>query len=117
MEATTRIIDLTVGELQMLIASEVAKSQQRIVEILPSRLNQEAERNEGILYGLEGMCQALGCSKSKVARMKAEGKLEGGYQQYGNTIVVKDAQALRDIAEMSERKARNKGRRTAKSII
>lgn len=106
----TRIIDLTVGELTELIHREMAIGQQQMVEILPSKLNEiqasKPHEPQGILYGLDGICKALGCGKSKAMMLKKMGALEGGYQQIGKSIIIKDAQMLRNIAEAFDKRTK-----------
>lgn len=115
MDANTRIIDLTVGELMAIVAKQFENSKDEIVVRIESRLNKELRKAEGPLYGLDGMCEALHCSKSKIMRLKKSGALEGGYQQIGGTIIVRDPQALRDIAAHSQIK--RKRERAKQSIL
>lgn len=97
MDATTRLIDLTVGELQTLIAREVKCILQEQTAPEP----RPATQQDTTLYGIKGIAEALHCSLRQAQRMKSEGLLEGGYQQIGKGIIIKSAQALRDIAERS----------------
>lgn len=104
MEATTRIIDLTVAELIAIINSTI---EAKTMETMPKAATpQKAE--ERPYYGIEGIAEALHCSRAKAQRMKSQGLLEGGYQQIGKSIIVRSAQTLRDIAEYSMRKKRRK---------
>lgn len=105
MDATTRIIDLTVGELQSIIGREVERRLASVQTPAPAPQTPQAEQP---LYGIAGMAEALHCSTRQVLRMKRDGLLDGGFQQYGRNIVVKSPQALRDIAEMRSMKARRK---------
>ncbi len=100
MDATTRIIDLTVGDLQRLIATEMS----RFTPTAPA----PAPATEQPLYGIEGIAQALHCSRRQAQQMKSAGILEGGYQQIGRNIMVKSPQALRDIAERSLQKRKRR---------
>ena len=101
MEATTRLIYITVAELHAIIADAVRA-------YTPERMPEpKAEKTmEKTYYGIAGMAEVLHCSRAKAARMKAQGMLEGGYQQIGKGIIVKNPQALRDIAELSMRKSK-----------
>jgi len=101
MDASTRIIDLTVGELQRLIAQEIGKATAQTAKAPTTATEQP-------LYGIEGMAQALHCSKRQAQQMKSAGLLEGGYQQIGRSIIVRSAQTLRDIAERSLQKKRRR---------
>ncbi len=105
MDITTRIIDLTVGEFQAIIAREVDKRISAMSTGIDSRPT-APEAYDGPYYGIKGMAEALHCSKSTAQEMKSRGLLEGGYQQVGRNIIVKSAQALRDIAERSMKKTR-----------
>ncbi len=103
MDITTRIIDLTVGEFQAIIAREVDKKISALsVESRPA----EPEAYDGPYYGIKGMAEALHCSRTTAQEMKRKGLLEGGYQQMGRNIIVRSAQALRDTAERSMKKKR-----------
>ena len=116
-DASTRLIDLTVGELMAIVAKQFATEKDEIVVRIESRLNKELRKAEGPLYGLDGMCEALHCSKSKVMRLKKRGDLEGGYQQIGGTIIVNDPQALRDIAVHNEKRSKRKLERVHQPIL
>ena len=92
MEPTTRIIDLTVGELELIISREIER---RMPKPAPVREERPAE---AALYGIEGRGGARHCATPQAARRKSQGLLEGGYQQIGRGIMVRSPQALRDIA-------------------
>ena len=100
MDASTRIIDMTLGELMDAIARQLRAEQDKFFVKIESRLNNENKP----LYGLDGICEALGCGKTKAVLLKKSGDLEGGYEQIGKTIYIKDPQLLRDIAAQAEKK-------------
>lgn len=107
MEPTTRIIDMTAGELADLIAVEVRRN-------MPKPQVKLADKAaDGPLYGIKGIATALHCCERKAQRLKQEGKLEGGYMQVGRGIIVPDPDKLREIAVRSEKKH---GRSRIKSI-
>lgn len=91
MNQNTRIIDITVGELQSIIDDAVQASREAI-----ERMVQDYKaRGDTISYtGIRGMAAALRCSTSKVLRLKREGLLEGGYEQIGKLIYVNSASEL-----------------------
>lgn len=118
-----RLIDLTTEDLIRIIAETVRSNNKQIFEHIESRMN-GGDRTASItheepLYGIEGIAQALHCSTTKAQTLKSEGMLEGGYQQIGKTIIVRDAKALADIAahNIAKKKQAKKNRRTNKSII
>lgn len=111
MEATTRIIDLTVAELMAIIRKEMEPLTKATITVHSETPEKPAEQP---LYGIEGIAQALHCSRTKAIRLKKEGMLEGGYQQIGKSIIVRSAQTLRDIAELSLKKGRKKRTATHK---
>lgn len=69
---STRLIDLTVGELRALFK-----------DMLPAPPPKEVE----YVKGLDGLCDLLGCRKSKANKLKASGRLDGSYIQDGRTIL------------------------------
>lgn len=108
MDPTTRLIDLTVGELQAIISHEVER---RMAGLRIPAQEQKEQPAEKPLYGLAGIAEALHCSTRRAQRMKSEGLLEGGYQQIGSKIIVRSPQMLRDIAEHSVNKKKRKNNR------
>jgi hypothetical protein len=68
----TRLIDLTVGDLKRLVASL----------LVPAK-----EESVTIIKGIGNMAKELGLSNSYVAKLKADGALEGAYTQRGRTIL------------------------------
>lgn len=114
---TTRIIDMTEEDLMRIITSVVKSNNMIIYEHIESKLNREVPDEE--FTGIEGIAKALRCSKATAQRLKSEGMLEGGYQQIGSKIYVKNAKELRDVAErnIQKRKEHKKGRRVNYSLI
>lgn len=80
MNKDTRIIDLTVGELEELLAAH----ESRLTETLANMI---AGSSPSTVRGLDGIAGLLGCSRRTVARMKKSGKLDGALWQVGRTIV------------------------------
>lgn len=70
---STRLIDLTVGELKALFA-----------DIIPQP--KQVEETEYV-KGLDGLCELLGCKKSKANKLKASGRLDGTFIQDGRTVL------------------------------
>ena len=96
-----RVIDVTVGELLGLIRGEVQK-------MLPKQEPPKPEEDNGPLYGLKGIAEALHVSKTKAMQLKRDGLLDGGFIQIDRTIIVRDPKALREIAERNTTKIRKK---------
>lgn len=109
--ADIRIIDMTQGELMELIEQAVRKSCKAMTIELESRMNAEPPESSRQYCGIKGLAEALCVSKVTAQRWKSLGYLEGGYQQIGNSIIVKDAQRLRDIAAKAIEKAKGAKRR------
>lgn len=108
MDANTRLIDLTVGELMTIVANQLKANKEDLCLRLESKLNHESREEEGPFYGIAGIAKALHCSNSTAQRMKNAHMLDGGFIQYGAKIIVKDAQALREIAGMAKAKKNKK---------
>lgn len=68
----TRLIDLTVGDLKRLVSSLLVPAKDESVTIIK---------------GIGNMAKELGLSSSYVAKLKADGALEGAYTQRGRTIL------------------------------
>lgn len=110
MEATTRIIDLTVAELISIINATI---EQHGTAPMP-RVEAQQKPAEQPFYGIDGIAEVLHCSRATAQRLKSSGMLEGGYQQIGKSIIVRSAQALRDIAEYSMNGGRKRKTTTLK---
>ena len=113
----TRIIDMTEEDLMRIITNVVKSNNIILYEHIESKLNREVPEEE--FTGIEGIAKALKCSKATAQRLKSDGLLEGGYQQIGSKIYVRDAKVLRDVAErnIQKRKECRKGRRVSYSLI
>lgn len=80
MDGNTRIIDLTVSELENLLAAH----ESRLIETFANMI---AGTSPATVKGIDGIAGLLGCSRRTVARMKKSGKLDGALWQVGRTIV------------------------------
>lgn len=85
----TRLIDLTVGQLEDYIKTLVATS------------TAVAQKKE-FVYGIEGIQSLFGCSKSKAQRLK-DGAIKEAVSQNGRTIVV-DADLARRLFNLNTQK-------------
>ncbi len=72
-----------------------------------------SEPNEGVkvekhyVYGLQGLCDLLGCSTATASRIKKSGVIDEAISQTGNTIVI-DADLALDLLKV-RRVNRNNG--------
>jgi len=95
-----RIIDLTAGELLELL-EEGSKPQVLIDTTKP---------NKPFVYGLAGIAQLFGCSKTQANRIKQSGKINGAITQTGNLIIVEAAKALELAGKNNKILPKNKKR-------
>lgn len=120
----TRLIDLTEDDLRHIIADavreQIGQIYSQICRYVETRMAASDDADDDIepLKGIDGMAEALHCSKTKVQRMKREGLLEGGYTQIGKTIIVSSPAKLRDAAarNMAIRRQAARPKRVNQSI-
>lgn len=79
--STTRIIDLTVGQLQELV----------ITMIVPQTTTIQQSK---YVYGIAGLQSILGCKRSKAQEVKNSGVIDNAIIQFGKTIIVDAEKAL-----------------------
>ena len=66
------------------------------------------ESNEGVkvkkhyVYGLQGLCDLLGCSTATASRIKQSGVIDAAISQIGNTIII-DADLAVDLLKVKKR--------------
>ena len=101
MDLQQRLIDVTVGELLGLIRGEVQ-------QMLPKQEPPKPKEDNEPLYGLCGIAKALHVGTTKAGQLKRAGLLDGGFIQVGRTIIVRDPQALREIAAKNTMKPNRK---------
>lgn len=89
-----RVIDLTVGELLDLL--EKADRPKVVIDTT-------TERGQ-FVYGLAGIAELFGCSRTTANRLKQSGKISGAITQVGNLIIVDAEKAL----ELAGKKKYNK---------
>lgn len=68
---------------------------EQLLELLNSRAespqkNEQPEtgKERKYLYGIDGICQLLGCSKSTASRVKSRGYLKDAITQIGRKIII-----------------------------
>lgn len=76
---------LTIGEFADLIGRHTPKKEET-----PSDVNQV----EKYSYGLQGLADLLGCSKTTAWKIKDSGKLKGAVVQEGRKIIIDNEKAL-----------------------
>ena len=92
MNANTRLIDLTVADLQGIIAAEV---QRQIGEVQPQRNPNTNEK--WLVFGIDGIAQIFICSRSNALRIKQSGIIDKAICQIGRKITV-DARLALELA-------------------
>ena len=88
-DQSTRVIDLTLGELLSAIEEKVREVQ--------NSQQQPADRDKHFVYGLKGLAKLLGCSKTTAARLKATGDYDEAITQIGALLII-DADKVLEIA-------------------
>jgi len=81
MNAETRLIDMTLGELLDVLAEREAKLKADIAE-------RSRENLPKFVYGIAGIAQIFNCSKSTAQRIKNSGKIAAAVSQYERTIII-----------------------------
>lgn len=79
-----RVIDLTAGELLDLIQQGYK----------PQVIVDTTKDNKRFVYGLAGIADLFGCSKTTANRIKQSGKIDGAITQVGSLIIVDAEKAL-----------------------
>lgn len=87
MNADTRLIDMTLGDLLAILEEREAKMRADIIE-------SKRETLPRVVYGISGIAQLFNCSKSTAMRIKNSGKIAGAITQYKHTICVNVDKAL-----------------------
>jgi hypothetical protein len=83
---------LTAGQLLDLIAYGTQTKisiEDPIVKVIDT-----TKDNRNFVYGLSGIAQLFGCSKTSANRIKQSGKIDKAIYQYGNKIIVDADKAL-----------------------
>lgn len=88
-DPNTRIIDLTLGELLDAV-------EQRVKEVLAGKPRAD-EKKKRYVYGLKGLAQLFGCSKTTASRIKISGKIDKAITQIGALLII-DADLALELA-------------------
>jgi len=83
---STRLIDLTVGQLQKIIAKS-----------LEAAKPVESNTTDEYVYGLKGLAQVLGCAKQQAWYIKSTGRYSKAIKQEGRKIIVNKTLLLKMI--------------------
>lgn len=94
---STPLWQLTVGEFRDLVASEVESRMRQRMDGDPSRKGDATGR--WLVYGLNGLMELIGCSKSHAYEIKASGILDEAITQHGRRIIIDAEHALRLLRE------------------
>ncbi len=95
----TRIIDLTLGDF-------LAAVEDRVKEVLAGK-PQADEKKKRYVYGLKGLAQLFGCSKTTSSRIKTSGKIDRAITQVGALLIIEADLAL-ELAGKQETTKPNK---------
>lgn len=83
---------------------------EQLLELLSSRAEEpqpnvqpEIGKQRKYLYGIDGICQLLGCSKSTANRVKSRGYLKDAITQIGRKIIIDVELAMEYIRIAKER--------------
>jgi hypothetical protein len=87
-DQSTRIIDLTVGDLLEIIG--------KTPTVETSHMPTPEKR---FVYGINGIAKLFDCSKTTASRIKASGKIDGAVLQLGRKIIVDADLALELIKD------------------
>lgn len=95
----TRIIDLTLGDF-------LAAVEDRVKEVLAGK-PQADDKKKRYVYGLKGLAQLFGCSKTTASRIKTSGKIDKAITQIGALLIIEADLAL-ELAGKQETTKPNK---------
>lgn len=82
----TRVIDITVGDFLDVVET-------RVRQVLSGTTPKDNEKRRYV-YGLKGLMNLLGCSKTTASRLKQSGKLDEAITQCGSLIIIDAEKAL-----------------------
>lgn len=99
MDLNKRVIDLTAGELLELLEQGTK----------PQVLVDTSKPDKPHVYGLAGIAELFGCSKTSANRIKQSGVIDEAITQIGNLIVC-DAKKALELHTLSETKKKSKKR-------
>lgn len=89
MDANKRVIDLTLGELMDAIDELITVAKKP----------EEPKGGKRFVYGLKGLANLLGCSKTTASRLKSSGRIDAAVTQVGALLIIDADLALRLAAK------------------
>lgn len=98
----TRIIDLTVGQLEVLIRSWVRSEEEASAKADDDR------QDKRHVYGLKGLAKLLGCSTTSACKINTSGIIEPALTRLGNLLIY-DSDMVLDL--IKKHKDRRKGKK------
>lgn len=98
-DLSTRLIDLTAGELLDLLAKDKLPRTEAVTK----------EPNKKYVYGRAGIAELFKCSKTTASRIKNSGLIDGAYRQVGRLIIV-DAEKALELAAKRDKKKSNRNK-------
>lgn len=93
MDANKRVIDLTLGELIDAIDERIRVTKKP----------EEPKNSKRFVYGLKGLANLLGCSKTTASRLKSSGRIDAAVTQVGALLII-DADLALKLAETNKKK-------------
>lgn len=89
MDANKRVIDLTLGELIDAIDERIRVAKK----------TEEPKNSKRFVYGLKGLANLLGCSKTTASRLKSSGRIDAAVTQVGALLIIDADLALKLAAK------------------
>ncbi len=93
----TRIIDLTVGQLEDLIRSWIRSEE-------ASAKADDDRQDERHVYGLKGLAKLLGCSTTSACKINTSGIIEPALTRLGNLLIYDSDMVLDLIKKHKDRR-------------
>lgn len=93
----TRIIDLTVGQLEGLIRSWIRSEE-------ASAKADDDRQDERHVYGLKGLAKLLGCSTTSACKINTSGIIEPALTRLGNLLIYDSDMVLDLIKKHKDRR-------------
>lgn len=87
-DTDTRIIDLTLGELLEAV-------EERVRSVIAGKPQADTDKKKYV-YGLKGLANLLGCSKTTASRLKSSGKIDKAITQVGALLIIDAELALKE---------------------
>lgn len=94
-----RVIDLTLDELLDAVEDRVRQTLEA-----PDATTPEGKEPKRYVYGLRGLQEIFGCSKTTASRLKASGKIDEAITQVGSLIIIDADKALELAGRPTPRK-------------